>query len=70
MPKYNFKVNFDKILKICKLSSNDLVDEFGNVPPPWPIPEFSDLEVISLSMTAEALGVESENLLFRKIFIL
>ncbi|WP_147372280.1 hypothetical protein [Mariniphaga sediminis] len=64
---YNFKVNFDKALKICKLNSNDLVNEFGNVPRPGPIPKFSDLEVISLSMMAEALGIDSENLLFLKI---
>jgi hypothetical protein len=67
MPVYNFKVNFDKVLKICKLNSNDLVNEFGNVPRPGPIPKFSDLEVISLSMMAEALGIDSENLLFLKI---
>jgi hypothetical protein len=64
---HNLKVNFDKILKICKLNSNDLVNEFGNVPRPGPIPKFSDLEVISLSMMAEALGIDSENLLFLKI---
>lgn len=64
---HNLKANFDKILNICKLNSNDLVNEFGNIPRPGPVPKFSDLEVISLSMMAEALGIDSENLLFLKI---
>jgi hypothetical protein len=64
---HNLKVNFDKILNICKLNSTGLVNEHGNVPRPGPIPRFSDLEVISLSMMAEALSIDSENLLFLKI---
>ena len=67
LPMHNLKVNFDKILNICKLNSTELVNEQGNVPRPGPIPKFSDLEVISLSMISEALGIDSENLLFLKI---
>ena len=67
LPMHNLKVNFDKILNICKLNSQGLVNDFGNVPRPGPVPKFSDLEVASLSMMAEALGIDSENLLFSKI---
>ena len=58
---YNLKVNFDRILKTCKLNSNDLVNEFGNIPRLGPVPKFSDLSVISLSMMAEALGIDDVN---------
>ena len=64
---HDLKVNFDKILNICKLNSEGLVNGFGNVPRPGPVPKFSDLEVTSLSMMSEALGIDSENLLFSKI---
>lgn len=67
MPMHNLKTNFDKILNICKLNSNGLVNSLGNIQRPGVIPKFSDLEVISLSMMAEALGIDSENLLFSKI---
>lgn len=64
---HNLKTNFDKILNICKLHSKDLFDIGGNVCRPGTKPRFSDLEVISLSLTAEALGIDSENLLFAKL---
>ena len=67
LPMHNLKVNFDKILNICKLNSEGLITDLGNVPRPGPVPKFSDLEVISLSMMAEALGIDSESLLFSKI---
>ena len=64
---HNLKTNFDKILNICKLHSKGLVNEFGNVPRKGTVPKFSDLEVIALSMTSEALSIDSENLLFLKL---
>lgn len=64
---HNLKTNFDKILNICKLHSNKLVDSSGNVPRAGTKPRFSDLEVIALSMTSEALSIDSENLLFVKL---
>jgi hypothetical protein len=64
---HNLKTNFDKILNICKLHSYKLVDESGNVSRPGTKPKFSDLEVIALSMTSEALSIDSENLLFHKL---
>jgi hypothetical protein len=64
---HNLKTNFDKILNICKLHSEGLVNESGNVPRKGTKPKFSDLEVMALSMTSEALSIDSENLLFIKL---
>lgn len=64
---HNLKTNFDKILEICKFQTEDLFDANGNICRPGTKPKFSDLEVISLSLTAEALGIDSENLLFSKL---
>ena len=60
----NLYTKFVKFLEICKEFSGDLVTESGNVRRPSPVPRFSDLEVIALSMAAEAEGIDSENWLF------
>ena len=41
-----------------------MVTEKGNIRRPGPIPRFSDLEVIALSMAAESEEIDSENWLF------
>lgn len=64
---HNLKTNFDKILNICKQHKKNLFNERGNIPRHGFAPRFSDLEVIALSHTAEALGIDSENLLFIKL---
>lgn len=64
---HNIKTNFDKILKVCKLESKELVNDLGNILRPSKIPKFCDLEVIALSLTAEAMSIDSENLLFYKL---
>ena len=56
---YNLYTKFVRFLELCKLFSNGLVTEKGNILGPDPVPRFSDLEVIALSMAAE-----SEELLF------
>ena len=43
-----------KFLEICKQFSNELVNEKGNIVRRGPVPRFSDLEVVALSMAAEA----------------
>ena len=43
---YNLYTKFVKILEICKQFSENLVNEFGNVPRRSPVPKFSDLEVL------------------------
>ena len=45
----------------------DQLDASGNVPRPGPCPSFSDVEVVALTLTAEYLSIDSENLLFKKI---
>jgi len=42
-----------KILEISKIFSGNLVNERGNISRRGVVPRFSDLEVISLSLTAE-----------------
>ncbi len=59
---HNEYANFVKILEICKDFSKDLVNERGNLPRRGVVPRFSDLEVISLSLTAEYMSIDSENL--------
>jgi hypothetical protein len=64
---HNLKANFDKMLDICKHFGKEFVNERGNIPRCGVVPRFSDLEVIALSLTAEALSIDSENLLFIKL---
>ena len=60
----NLYANFVKILDVCKKFSKNLVNERGNLPRRGPVPRFSDLEVIALSLTAEKYSIDSESLLF------
>ena len=64
---HNVKTNLDKILEQIKPFAIKMVNSQRNVPRCGVIPKFSDLEVVALSMTAEALSIDSENLLFQKI---
>ena len=61
---YNIYTKFDKILEICKQFSVNLVNERGNVPRRGPVPQFSDLEVVALSLAVESEGIDSEKWLF------
>ena len=61
---YNLYTKFVKILEICKQFSENLVNESGNVPRRGHVPKFSDLEVVALSLTAEAENIDSEKWLF------
>lgn len=60
----NLTANFGKILDICKKFSKNLVNERGNLPRRGPVPRFSDIEVIALSLTAEKYSIDSESQLF------
>ena len=48
-------------------SQKNLVNEFENIPRLGVVPKFSDLEVIALSLTAEAMSIDSENCLFVRL---
>jgi hypothetical protein len=63
----NFVTKFGKILEICKKFAGNQVNEKGNVPRRGVVPTFSDLEVVALSITAEAFGIDSENYLFNRL---
>ena len=60
---HNFCTKYGKILEICKQYSKNLVNELGNTTKRGVVPKFSDLEVIALSLTAEAMSIDSENCL-------
>ncbi|MBQ4377166.1 MAG: IS982 family transposase [Bacteroidales bacterium] len=64
---HNFIAKFEKIHDILKKFAWGLVNEFGNVPRRGVVPKFSDLEIIALSVTAEAFGMDSENYLFKRL---
>lgn len=53
-----------EFLEICKKFSCNLVNDNGNISRRGPVPRFSDLEVVALSMATEAEEIDSENWLF------
>ena len=61
---HNLYTKFVKVLDICKQYSENHVNELGNIPRRGPILKFSDLEVVALSLTAEAESIDNEKWLF------
>ena len=47
--------------------AGNLVNELGNVLRQGVVPRFLDLEIVVLNMTSEAVGIDSELLLFAKL---
>ena len=64
---HNLYAIFAKILNICKQVAGNLVNESGNVPRKGVVPRFSDLEIVALNITSEAVGIDSGSLLFAKL---
>lgn len=64
---HNLYAIFAKFHHVCKQFAGNLVNEQGNIPRRGVVPRFSDLEVIALSMTAETVSIDSENLLFSRL---
>ena len=64
---HNIKTNFKRFFGLCKTFLKDEVDVHGNIQFYPKSPVMNDLEVIALSCTMEALGIDSENLLWSKI---
>lgn len=64
---HNLKTVFDKFLDAIKPFTQNMVNSLGNITRCGAVPKFSDLEVIALSLTAESLSIDSENLLFGKL---
>ena len=61
---HNLYTKSVRILEICKQFSHNLVNEQGDIVRRGPVPKFSDLEVVALSLAAESEGIDSENWLF------
>jgi hypothetical protein len=64
---HNIKTNFDKIIDVLKDIIGDEINAKGNFLRRGTVPRFSDISVIALSLTAESLGIDSENYLFSKL---
>jgi Transposase DDE domain len=64
---HNIKVNFDKFFDVVKDILRDDLTANDNFKRRGIVPKFSDVAVISLSLTAESLGIDSENYLFSKL---
>ena len=50
---HNLYTMFVKILEICKQLSKNLVNDHGNITRRGPVPQFSDLELVALSLAAK-----------------
>ncbi|MFX8381642.1 IS982 family transposase, partial [Acinetobacter baumannii] len=59
------KANFDKIHDLLKYILSDEINEKENYKRRDGVPRFSDVEVMSLSLTAECLSIDSENICFQ-----
>jgi RNAse (barnase) inhibitor barstar len=64
---HNIKTNFGRFYRICKEIFEDETDQKGNLQFYPRTPAMSDLQIISLSCMMEALGIDSENLLWSKL---
>jgi len=64
---HNIKTNFGRFYRICKEIFEDEADKSGNLHFYPRKPKMTDLQVISLSCIMEALGIDSENLLWSKL---
>lgn len=64
---HNLKTNFDKIIGIVKSAIGDCLYSDGNFYKYRNKPKMSDIEIVALALTAESLGIDSENLLFSKL---
>lgn len=58
----NLEANYERILEVLKKISKEQLLSYQRRQP-----KLSDLEIISLSLTAEFLGIDSESDLFRKL---
>lgn len=47
--------------------AGNLVNELKNVPRRGVVPRFSDIEIVASNMTSEAVGIDSESLLFAQL---
>ncbi len=58
---HTIKSNFDKIVQTIKSLKLNCFDETGNIPKLGIPSLFTDLQVLSLELTAECMSLDSEN---------
>jgi len=66
---HNIKKTFDKFYLIIRNLRKESLNKNSNFHKVSRRPKFSDTEVIALSLTSEALAIDSENNLFVKLNI-
>jgi IS5 family transposase len=64
---HNLKTNFDKIYLIVKSSLSDRLNSMDNLQFYPNLPKMNDCSIITLSICAESLGIDSENYLWSKL---
>jgi hypothetical protein len=64
---HNIRTNFGRFFRICKEFFESETDGSGNFQYYPRRPELSDVQIVALSCTMEALGIDSENLLWSKL---
>ena len=64
---HNIKTNFGRFYGICKAFFKKDADSKGNFQFYPKSPAMADLEIIALACTMEALGIDSENLMWYKL---
>ena len=55
---------FESLLPVIKRALNSYINDDGNIPKIGKNPKFSDIKIISLSLAAEFMSIDSENRLF------
>lgn len=58
----SLSANYERILEVLRKLSNETLLSYQRR-----VPRMKDLEVISLALTAEYMGIDSENNLFRQL---
>lgn len=66
-PIHNLYAIFVRFIDISKQLADNLVNNSGNIPRCGVVPKFSNLEIIALSLTSEAVGIDSKFFLFYKL---
>ena len=64
---HNLKTNFDKFFGITKSFFSNGINEFDNFQHYIRNPKMSDCQIIALALTAESIGIDSENYFFGKL---
>jgi len=64
---HNLKANIDKISEIVFNALDGAINEFSNFRPYPNRPKVPDLQIVAMAVTAEALSIDSENLLYSKL---